>query len=129
MVTHNKLPVLLLEALVALSELVGHQFVLVPLLLTCVQLLGQNKQGLFFALQFTLADQELKIWNNLPLLSIFCHQVSCNWNPVVRVAGNNLTCGNAGLHPGQFASSLQKQHRQTTNHLSCIYYKSIKMLT
>lgn len=80
--THNQLSVLLLEPLVTLSKLVGHQFVLVPLLLTRVQLLGQNKQGLFFALQFTLADQELKIYNNLLLIFIFCHQVSCDLGQV-----------------------------------------------
>lgn len=58
--THNELPVLLLEPLVALSQLVGHQFELVSLLLTRVQLLGQDEQGLLLALQLALAHQELQ---------------------------------------------------------------------
>lgn len=58
--THNELPVLLLEPLVALSQLVGHQFVLVSLLLTRIQLLGQNEQGLLLALQLALTHQELR---------------------------------------------------------------------
>lgn len=40
--TYNELCVLLLEALVPLTELIGHQLVLVPLLLARVQLFGQN---------------------------------------------------------------------------------------
>lgn len=42
-----------------LPQLVGHQLVLVSLLLTGVQLLGQNEQGLLLALQLALAHQEL----------------------------------------------------------------------
>lgn len=40
--TYNEFSVLLLEALVPLTELIGHQLVLVPLLLARVQLLGKN---------------------------------------------------------------------------------------
>lgn len=58
--THDELPVLLLQPLVALSQLVGHQFVLVPLLLTRVQLLGQDEQSVLLALQLSFAHQELQ---------------------------------------------------------------------
>lgn len=58
-ITHNEFPVLLLEALVALPQLVGHQLVLVSLLLTRIQLFGQNEQGLLLTLQFALTHQEL----------------------------------------------------------------------
>lgn len=58
--THDELPVLLLQALVALSQLVGHQLVLVALLLTGVQLLGQDEQSVLLALQLPFAHQELR---------------------------------------------------------------------
>lgn len=58
--THNQFPVFLLQALVCLSQLVGHQLVLVSLLLTAVQLFGQNEEGVLLALQLTFAYQELK---------------------------------------------------------------------
>lgn len=57
--THNKFPVLLLESLVALSQLVGHQLVLVSLLLTGVQLFGQDEKRLLLTLQLALTHQEL----------------------------------------------------------------------
>ncbi len=44
----------------ALPQLVGHQLVLVSFLLTGIQLLGQNEQGLFLTLQLALAHQELQ---------------------------------------------------------------------
>lgn len=56
---YNELSILLLEALVPLTELVGHQFVLVPLLLARVQLFGQNQQSLFLTLQLPLTDYKL----------------------------------------------------------------------
>lgn len=59
-VTHNEFPVLFLESLVALPQLVGHQFVLVSFLLTGIQLLGQNEQGLLLTLQLALTHQELQ---------------------------------------------------------------------
>lgn len=43
----------------AFSELVGHQFVLVPLLLTGVQLLGQDQEGFLLTLQLLLTNHEL----------------------------------------------------------------------
>ena len=43
----------------SLSELIGHQLVLVSLLLTRVQLLGQDQQSLLLALQLALADHKL----------------------------------------------------------------------
>lgn len=58
--THNQFSVFLLQALVRLSQLVGHQFVLVSLLLTAVQLFGQNEEGVLLALQLTFAYQELQ---------------------------------------------------------------------
>jgi len=48
--------VLLLERLVLFPELVGHQFVLIPLLLAGVQLFGQNQKSFFLTLQLPLAD-------------------------------------------------------------------------
>lgn len=57
--TYNELSVLLLEALVPLTELIGHQLVLVPLLLACVQLFGQNQESLLLTLQLLLADNKL----------------------------------------------------------------------
>lgn len=59
MLTYNEFSVLLLEALVPLTELVGHQLVLVPLLLARVQLLGQNQESLLLTLQLSLADNKL----------------------------------------------------------------------
>lgn len=56
---YNELAVLLLESLMAFPELVGHQLVLIPLLLTRVQLLRQDQEGLFLALQLLLANHEL----------------------------------------------------------------------
>ena len=56
---HNEFSVLLLEPLVSLSELIGHQLELVPLLLARVQLLGQDQQSLLLALQLALADHKL----------------------------------------------------------------------
>lgn len=44
----------------ALPQLVGHQLVLVALLLTRVQLLGQDEQGVLLALQLPFAHQELQ---------------------------------------------------------------------
>lgn len=44
----------------ALPQLVGHKLVLVSFLLTGVQLLGQNEQGLFLTLQLALAHQKLQ---------------------------------------------------------------------
>lgn len=43
----------------AFPELVGHQLVLIPLLLTRVQLLRQDQEGFFLALQLLLANHEL----------------------------------------------------------------------
>lgn len=57
--TYNEFPVLFLDSLVALPQLVGHQLVLVSFLLTGIQLLGQNEQGLFLTLQLALTHQEL----------------------------------------------------------------------
>lgn len=45
------------------SQLVGHQLVLVSLLLTGVQLFGQDQEGLLLAVQLTLTHQELR--NNI----------------------------------------------------------------
>lgn len=56
---YNELSVLLLQGLVAFTELVGHQLVLIPLLLAGVQLFGQNQESFFFTLQLTLTNQEL----------------------------------------------------------------------
>lgn len=58
--THNKFPVLFLESLVTLPQLVGHQLVLVSLLLTRIQLLGQNEQGFLLTLQLAFTHQELQ---------------------------------------------------------------------
>lgn len=41
------------------SELVGHQLVLVPLLLTRVQLLRQDQEGFLLTLQLLLTNHEL----------------------------------------------------------------------
>lgn len=57
---YNEFPVLLLEPLVSLTQLVGHQFVLIPLLLAGVQLFRQNQKSFFFTLQFTLTNEELQ---------------------------------------------------------------------
>ena len=56
---HNEFSVLLLEPLVSLSKLIGHQLELVPLLLARVQLLGQDQQSLLLALQLALVDHKL----------------------------------------------------------------------
>ncbi len=55
-VAYNEFSVLLLESLVSLAELVGHQLVLVPLLLAGVQLFRQNQESLLLALQLPLAN-------------------------------------------------------------------------
>lgn len=63
--TYNELSVLLLESLVSLTQLVGHQLVLIPLLLTRVQLFRQNQESFFLTLQLPLTNQELhirKVW-------------------------------------------------------------------
>ena len=60
MSTHDELPVLLLQSLVALPQLVGHQLVLIPLLLTGVQLLRQDEESLLLTLQLPLTHQELQ---------------------------------------------------------------------
>lgn len=57
--SHNEFAVLLLESLMTFPQLVGHQLVLIPLLLTRVQLLGQDQEGFFLALQLLLTNQEL----------------------------------------------------------------------
>lgn len=57
--TYNELSVLLLEALVPLPQLIGHQLVLVPFLLARVQFFGQNQQSFLLTLQLTLADNKL----------------------------------------------------------------------
>lgn len=59
LLTYNELSVLLLEALVPLPELIGHQFVLVPLLLARVQFFGQNQESFLLTLQLPLADNKL----------------------------------------------------------------------
>lgn len=56
---YNEFCVLLLESLVPLTELVGHQFELIPLLLAGVQLFRQNQKSFFLTLQLPLADYEL----------------------------------------------------------------------
>lgn len=58
---YNEFSVLLLESLVSLSELVGHQFVLISLLLAGVQLFGQNQQSFFLTLQLSLTYYELRV--------------------------------------------------------------------
>lgn len=58
--TYNQLPVLLLQGLVALPKLIGHEFVLVPLLLACVQLLGEDQQGFLLTLQLPFAHEVLQ---------------------------------------------------------------------
>jgi len=45
---------------VALSQLVSHQFVLVSLLLTGIQLFGQDEQCLFLTLQLAFTHQKLQ---------------------------------------------------------------------
>ena len=60
-VAYNEFSVLLLESLVSLSELVGHQFVLISLLLAGVQLFGQNQQSFFLTLQLTLTYYKLRV--------------------------------------------------------------------
>lgn len=57
---HNKFSVLLLESLVPLAKLIGHEFVLIPLLLTGVQLFGQNQKSLLLALQLSLTNDKLQ---------------------------------------------------------------------
>ena len=44
----------------AFTELVGHQLVLIPLLLTRVQLLRQDQEGFCLTLQLLLANHELR---------------------------------------------------------------------
>lgn len=58
-VSHYEFSVLLLESLVAFSQLVGHQLVLVSLLLTGIQLFRQDEKCLLLTLQLTLAHKEL----------------------------------------------------------------------
>lgn len=60
-ITHNKLSVFFLQHLVALSQLIGHQLKLVTLLLTGIQLFGQNQQRLLLTLQLSLTHQELSV--------------------------------------------------------------------
>lgn len=62
---YDELSVLLLEALVALAELVGHQLVLIPLLLAGVQLFGQDQESFLLTLQLPLTDQELQARTNV----------------------------------------------------------------
>lgn len=58
---YNEFSVLLLESLVALAELVGHQFVLIPLLLAGVQLFRQYQKSFFLTLQLPLANYKLYV--------------------------------------------------------------------
>ena len=51
---------LALEVLVALLDLLGHQFELVPLLATLVQVSAQDQQGLTLGLEFSSTDGILK---------------------------------------------------------------------
>lgn len=44
----------------ALPKLIGHEFVLVPFLLACVQLLGEDQQGFLFTLQLSFTHQVLQ---------------------------------------------------------------------
>jgi len=89
--THNEFPVLCLQSLVALPQLVGHQLVLVSLLLTGVQLLGQNEQRLLLTLQLALAHQELRGTQR-------AHRERTESGGVMRGLGV-LTPGAAGLSP------------------------------
>lgn len=43
-----------------LSKLIGHEFVLVPFLLACVQLLGKDQQGFLLTLQLPFTHQVLQ---------------------------------------------------------------------
>lgn len=49
-----------------LAQLISHEFVLVPLLLAGIQLLGEDQQGLLLALQLPLTHQVLQ--NKGPLV-------------------------------------------------------------
>lgn len=49
-----------------LPQLISHEFVLVPLLLAGIQLLGEDQQGLLLALQLPLTHQVLQ--NKGPLV-------------------------------------------------------------
>lgn len=75
----------------ALPQLVGHQLVLVSLLLTGVQLLGQNEQRLLLTLQLALAHQELRGTQR-------AHRERTESSGVMRGLGV-LTPGAAGLSP------------------------------
>lgn len=65
-VTYNQLSILLLQGLMPFSQLIGHELVLVPLLLAGVQLLGEDQQSLLLALQLPFTHQVLQ--NKWPLV-------------------------------------------------------------